>query len=51
MKYLIILFCVFSTSIKAQQILLERQRAEVVDNILKDRFDNLLPQLMDGTGF
>ncbi len=51
MKYLIILFYVFSTSIKAQQILPERQRAEVVDNILKDRFDNLLPQLMDKTGF
>jgi Xaa-Pro aminopeptidase len=37
--------------LKAQQILPERQRAEVVNSILKDRFDNLLPQLMDETDF
>lgn len=41
----------FYLNINAQQILPERQRAEVVDNILKDRFDNLLPKLMDETGF
>lgn len=37
--------------IKAQQVLPERQRAEVVDNILKEKFNNLLPKLMDDTGF
>jgi len=47
--FLFILFLSFNTY--AQQILPERQRAEVVDNILKDRFDNLLPKLMDETGF
>jgi Xaa-Pro aminopeptidase len=31
----------------AQQILPEKERARVVDEILADRFDNLLPQLMD----
>ena len=41
----------FSSVVYCQQILPERQRAEVIDNILKDRFDNLLPQLMDDTGF
>ncbi|SHH54128.1 M24 family metallopeptidase [Winogradskyella jejuensis] len=46
----IFLFC-FTLCVQAQQILPERQRAEVVDNILKDRFDNLLPKLMDDTGF
>ncbi|MFD1061693.1 M24 family metallopeptidase [Winogradskyella litorisediminis] len=51
MKFIyIFLFC-FTLGLHAQQILPERQRAEVVDNILKDRFDNLLPQLMDDTGF
>ncbi|MDY7394777.1 M24 family metallopeptidase [Aureibaculum sp. 2210JD6-5] len=32
------------------QILPLRERADVIDNILKDRFDNLLPNLMDRTG-
>ncbi|WP_411768771.1 M24 family metallopeptidase [Winogradskyella sp. A3E31] len=52
MKYnlLLIVLC-FNLSISAQHILPERQRAEVVDEILKDRFDNLLPKLMDETGF
>ena len=47
--YLIIL-CV-TLNLNAQHILPERQRAEVVDEILKDRFNNLLPKLMDETGF
>ena len=33
-----------------QHILPEKQRAAVVDEILSDRFDNLLPGLMDQTG-
>ena len=46
---LVILF--LSLSVQSQQILPERKRAEVVDAILKDRFNNLLPDLMDKTGF
>ncbi|GAA0871793.1 M24 family metallopeptidase [Gangjinia marincola] len=29
----------------------ERERAQVIDEVLKDRFNNLLPKLMDRTGF
>ncbi|WP_111682786.1 M24 family metallopeptidase [Winogradskyella tangerina] len=51
MKLIISFLFLVSTVTYSQQILPERQRAEVVDNILKDRFDNLLPELMDDTGF
>jgi len=34
----------------SQQILPEVERSRVVDEILAERFDNLLPQLMDQTG-
>lgn len=50
MKKLIILLLVFTTQINAQQILSEKDRAIVVDEILADRFNNLLPKLMDHTG-
>ncbi len=33
------------------QILPERERSAVIDMVLEDRFNNLLPQLMDRTGF
>ncbi len=33
------------------QILRERERADAIDMVLEDRFNNLLPQLMDRTGF
>ncbi|MDT7830149.1 M24 family metallopeptidase [Pricia sp. S334] len=48
----IILLCYFFAFIpaSAQQILPEVERARVVDEILADRFDNLLPKLMDRTG-
>lgn len=51
MKILYLFLICFALNVNSQQILPERQRAEVVDNILKDRFNNLLPQLMDDTGF
>lgn len=51
MKYILIACLLSLNIISAQQILPERERAEVVDEILKDRFDNLLPRLMDKTGF
>ncbi|MCA0132634.1 M24 family metallopeptidase [Winogradskyella alexanderae] len=50
MKYFLLFIFLFSLHINAQQILPQQQRAEVVDDILKDRFNNLLPDLMDKTG-
>ncbi len=44
---LLFLLLFVSVSLSAQQILPEVERARVVDEILEDRFDNLLPQLMD----
>lgn len=43
----LVLFPLISTS----QILPEQERAELKDAILADRFNNLLPELMDKTGF
>lgn len=43
----LILFLLFTIHLNAQRILPEQQRAQVVDEILSDRFNNLLPQLMD----
>lgn len=43
------LFFIFSFSILNAQILPERERAQLKDEILADRFNNLLPQLMDDT--
>lgn len=48
MKALTILVLLFTFSINAQ-ILPERDRAALKDEILADRFNNLLPQLMDRT--
>ncbi len=48
MKPLVHLFVFFFlTSITAQQILSEQDRARVVDELLDERFNALLPQLMD----
>ncbi len=48
MKFL--LFLVFSFSLTlSSQVLPEKDRAILKDEILADRFDNLLPQLMDKT--
>ena len=47
----ILITLLLSCYIMNAQILPERERAVVVDMVLKDRFDNLLPQLMDRTGF
>lgn len=37
--------------VSAQQVLPESERARVVDEILEERFNVLLPKLMDDTGF
>ena len=50
MKKLAIVFLIFTIQIHAQHILSEKKRAVVVDEILADRFNNLLPKLMDRTG-
>ena len=46
MKYIYFLFFLFSITLSAQ-VLSERERALLKDEILADRLDNLLPQLMD----
>ncbi|TVZ28003.1 Xaa-Pro aminopeptidase [Gillisia sp. Hel_I_86] len=47
-KYLILFLCV-GFSLNAQ-ILSEKNRAEVIDDILQDKFENLLPDLMERAG-
>ena len=44
--YLIICFLFISNILKSQNILNLRQQAEVIDEIQKDRLENLLPKLM-----
>jgi len=50
MKKFALLLIIISSQVQAQLILSERDRAVVVDEILADRFNNLLPKLMDRTG-
>ena len=47
MKHIWIFLCIIVWNSNAQQILTEKERAKVVDEILADRFNNLLPKLMD----
>ena len=49
MKKLIIIIFLITFSANAQ-ILEQRDRALKINDVLKDRFDNLLPKLMDKTG-
>ncbi|AWX45930.1 hypothetical protein HME9304_02962 [Flagellimonas maritima] len=48
-KTLLYLFALLSIISYSQQILPEVERARVVDEILEERFNNLLPKLMDDT--
>ncbi len=48
MKFIFLLFSFLSISASAQ-ILSERERAQLKDELLADRFNSLLPQLMDET--
>ena len=50
MRRIVLILLIFSFYANSQQILPERARAAVVDEILADRFNNLLPKLMDRTG-
>ena len=45
--YLTFLLLFISSSLLCQQILLEEERAQVIDEILNERFEVLLPELMD----
>ncbi|ANH61531.1 M24 family metallopeptidase [Dokdonia donghaensis] len=47
MRRLIVLALLFITTISTSQVLSERDRATVIDEVLADRFNNLLPKLMD----
>ena len=46
----LILFLLITAQINAQDILGLKDRARVIEEIQKNRFDNLLPKLMDETG-
>ena len=50
MKKVFYIVFLFTLSLNSQNILDEKERARVVNEILKDRFENLLPKLMDRTG-
>jgi Xaa-Pro aminopeptidase len=49
-KLLLAITFLIALSVSSQQILPENERARVLDEILSDRFNNLLPNLMDETG-
>ena len=49
MKKVFYVVFLFTLSLNSQNILDEKDRARVVNEILKDRFENLLPKLMDRT--
>ncbi|GAB5400094.1 MAG: M24 family metallopeptidase [Aureisphaera sp.] len=49
MRYLALLFVLVCTTLSSQ-ILTERERATLKDELLADRFNNVLPELMDRTG-
>lgn len=50
MRINLFVICLFLASITFAQVLPERERAQLKDELLEDRFQNLLPQLMDDAG-
>jgi len=50
MKKIFYLVFLFTVTLNSQNILDEKERAKVINEILKDRFENVLPKLMDRTG-
>jgi len=50
MKKVLYVVFLFTLSLNSQNILDEKERARVINEILKDRFENVLPKLMDRTG-
>ena len=49
MKKIFYLVFLFTVTLNSQNILDEKERAKVVNEVLKDRFENVLPKLMDRT--
>ncbi len=49
MKKLFLLVCLLTIQLNAQQILSVKEQAQVVDEILAERFNTVLPELMDRT--
>ena len=47
MKYIWLVLCFVTFNSYSQQVLSEKDQAIVIDEILADRFNNLLPKLMD----
>ena len=50
MKKVFYLVFLFTVTLNSQNILDEKERAKVVNEVLTDRFENVLPKLMDRTG-
>ncbi|MBT8319838.1 MAG: Xaa-Pro aminopeptidase, partial [Gramella sp.] len=50
MKKILIAVLMLTTCMANSQVLAERERSKVTDQILGERFNNLLPELMDRTG-
>ncbi len=50
MKKVFYIVFLFTVTLNSQIILDEKERAKVVNEILKERFENVLPKLMDRTG-
>ena len=50
MKKVFYVVFLLTLSLNSQNILYEKDRARVVNEILKERFENVLPKLMDRTG-
>ncbi len=50
MKKVFYVVFLFTFTLNSQIILDEKERAKVVNEIIKDRFENVLPKLMDKTG-
>lgn len=48
--FILLIFSQLALTASSQQILPQRERAKVIDTILKDRINNLLPRLMEETG-
>jgi len=51
MRILLSILCIWSFQVQAQQIISVEKQSEVIDGILAERFNNLLPKLMDRTEF
>ena len=50
MKVLKVILILFVTNLYAQDILLLKDRAKIIDKILKERIDNILPKIMKKEG-